>query len=95
MRVRTRLPWVLDEITAPVEKQFGPSPMDGKTEQAASPLREDSLAFFHGDVEEWPKWPEPAEDASGASGCGGRLREPSSRSLPLGTCFDEATVSTS
>ena len=24
MRVRTRLPWVFDEITTPVEKQFGP-----------------------------------------------------------------------
>ena len=43
----------------------------------------------------WPKWPEPAEDASGASGCGGRSRELASRSLPLGTCFDEASVSTS
>jgi len=30
MRVRTRLPWVFDEITAPVEKPFGPPPMDGK-----------------------------------------------------------------
>ena len=27
MRVRTRLPWVFDEITAPVEKQFGLPPM--------------------------------------------------------------------
>ena len=43
----------------------------------------------------WPKWPELAEDASGASGCGVRSRELASRSLPLGTCFDEASVSTS
>ena len=43
----------------------------------------------------WPKWPEPAEDTSGASGCGGRSRELASRSLPLDTCFDEASVSTS
>ena len=52
MRVRTRLPWVFDEITAPVEKQFGPSPMDGKTERAADPLREKALALLLGDVEE-------------------------------------------
>ena len=52
MRVRTRLPWVFDEITTPVEKQFGPSPMDGKTERAANPLREDALALLLGDVEE-------------------------------------------
>jgi hypothetical protein len=43
----------------------------------------------------WPKWPEPAEDTSGASGCGGRSRELASRPLPLDTCFDEASVSTS
>ena len=52
MRVRTRLPWVFDEITTPVEKQFGPSPMDGKTERAADPLRENALAPLLGDVEE-------------------------------------------
>ena len=52
MRVRTRLPWVFDEITTPVEKQFGPSPMDGKTERAADPLRENALALLLGDVEE-------------------------------------------
>ena len=52
MRVRTRLPWVFDEITAPVEKQFDPSPMDGKTERAADPLRVDALALLLGDVEE-------------------------------------------
>ena len=50
-----------------------------------------SMVNFQG----WPKWPEPAEDTSGASGCGGRSRELASRSLPLGTCFDEASVSTS
>ena len=48
MRVRTRLSWVFGEITAPVEKQFGPSPMDGKTERAADPLREDLLALSEG-----------------------------------------------
>ena len=52
VRVRTRLPWVFDEIAAPVEKQFGPPPMDGKTERAADPLREDALALLLGDVEE-------------------------------------------
>ena len=52
MRVRTRLLWVFDEITAPVQKQFGPSPMDGKTERAADPLRENSVALLLGDVEE-------------------------------------------
>ena len=50
--MRTRLPWVFDEITAPVEKQFGPSPMDGKAERAADPLHEDALALLLGDVEE-------------------------------------------
>ena len=40
MRVRG-LPWVFDEITTPVEKQFGPSPMDGKTERAADSFRID------------------------------------------------------
>ena len=48
MRVRTRLPWVFDEITTPVEKQFGPSPMNGKTERAADPLRENALALLLG-----------------------------------------------
>ena len=52
MRVHTRLPWIFDEITAPVEKQFGPSPMDGKAERAADPLRENALALLLGDVEE-------------------------------------------
>ena len=52
MRVRTRLPWVFDEITAPVEKQFGPSLMNGKIERAADPLRENALALLLGDVEE-------------------------------------------
>ena len=52
MRVRTRLPWVFDEIKAPVEKQFGLSPMDGKAERAADPLCEDALALLLGDVEE-------------------------------------------
>ena len=46
MRLRTRLPWVFDEITTPVEKQFGPSPMDGKTERAADPLRENAHSIF-------------------------------------------------
>ena len=37
MRVRTQLPWVFNEITAPTEKQFGPHTMGGKTERAAVP----------------------------------------------------------
>jgi len=37
--------WVLDEITAPVEKHFGPSAMNSISERAADPLREDILAL--------------------------------------------------
>ena len=51
-RVRTRLSWVFDEITPPIEKQFDPPTVDGKTERAADPLREDALALLLGDVEE-------------------------------------------
>ena len=46
------LPWVFGEITAPVEKQFGPPTADGKAERAADPLRGDALALLLGDVEE-------------------------------------------
>ena len=36
--VSTRLPWVLDKATAPVEKQFGLSAVHGKSNRAAGPL---------------------------------------------------------
>ena len=31
--VRTQLPWVFGEITAPIEEQLGPPTVDGKSEQ--------------------------------------------------------------
>ncbi len=40
------------EIKALIEKQLGPPTVDGKSERAADPLREDSLALLLGDVEE-------------------------------------------
>ena len=51
-RVCTRLPRVFDEITALIEKQLGPPTVDGNSERAADPLREDALALLLSDVEE-------------------------------------------
>ena len=44
--VSTRLPWDLDKAVASVEKQFGPSAVYGKSNQAADPLCKHLL---HGD----------------------------------------------
>ena len=43
--VSTRLPWVLDEVTASVEKQFGPSAVYGKSNRAADLLCKHLLAL--------------------------------------------------
>ena len=51
-RVGTRLPWFLNGTKKPVEKQFGPSTLHGKSERAAYPLRGNALAFVLGDFEE-------------------------------------------
>ena len=50
--VSTRLPWVLDKVTASVEKQFGPSAVYGKSNRAAHSLCEHLFALVHGVVEE-------------------------------------------
>ena len=48
----TRLPWVLSQITAPVEKKSGPSAVYSKSDRAAGPICEEALALVHGIVEE-------------------------------------------
>ena len=51
--VGTRLPWVLDKVTAPVEKHFGPSAVKIKSGRAAGSLFDGvALALVLGDVEE-------------------------------------------
>ena len=50
--VDTRLPWVLDKVTASVEKPFGQSAVYGKSNQAAGLLCEHLLARVHSAVEE-------------------------------------------
>ena len=44
----TRLPWVLDKVTASVEKQFCPSAVYGKSNRTADPLP----ALVHSAIEE-------------------------------------------
>ena len=44
------LPWVLGDVTAPVEKQFGPSELHSKPEMAAGPLWGDGRSLVLGDV---------------------------------------------
>ena len=48
----TRLSWVLNKVTASVEKQFGPSAVYGKSNRAADSLCEHLLALDHSAVEE-------------------------------------------
>ena len=50
--VSTRLSWVLDKVTASVEKEFGPSAVYGKSNRAADPLCKHLLALVHSFVEE-------------------------------------------
>ena len=50
--VGTRLPWVLDEVTASVEKQLGPSAVYGRSNRAAGLLCKHLLALVHSVVEE-------------------------------------------
>ena len=64
--VGTRLPWVLGEATAAVEKKFGPPEVYSKSDRAADALCADVLVFLFGDVEkgEVPS-AEPAGDEAG------------------------------
>ena len=50
-RVSTRLPWVLDKVTASVKKEFGPSAVYGKSNRAADLLCGHLLALVHSAVE--------------------------------------------
>ena len=50
--VGTRLPWVLGEIAAPFEKQFGPSAVYSKSGRAADPLCGDAATSVLDDNEE-------------------------------------------
>ena len=50
--VNTRLPWVLDKVTASVEKQFGPSAVYGKSNRATDLLCKHSLTLVHSAVKE-------------------------------------------
>ena len=50
--VSTRLPWILDKVTASVEKEFGPSAVYGKSNRAADLPCKHFLALVHSAVEE-------------------------------------------
>ena len=50
--VSTRLPWILDKVTESAEKQYGPSAVYGKSNEAADPLCKYLLALVHSAVEE-------------------------------------------
>ena len=50
--VSTRLPWVLDKVATSVEKQFGPSAVNGKSNRAADSLCEHLFALVYSVAEE-------------------------------------------
>ena len=50
--VGTWLPWILDKVTASVEKEFGPSAVYGKSNRASHSLCEHLFALVHSVVEE-------------------------------------------